>query len=154
MPLAEQLLSLPGLVTLYIEPYKNFQYPVLPNIKELGVLNWFNIDINTDALATSFINLEQLYISGSEDLLPFMRRSAKLRAVEITAFKRKFLDIAALNDERKKLQPARKVTIFVEEYVYVKTKWAMASTSLDLIELRRQTSRNTVRPHSFWRQFQ
>ncbi|XP_055297754.1 uncharacterized protein LOC129566142 [Sitodiplosis mosellana] len=155
VPSAEQLLSLPGLVTLYIFPYgnENPEFPVLPSIKELGISFCIGIPINTDAVATSFINLEQLFITGPHDLLPFIRRSAKLRDVEIAEFEGEALDIAALNKERKKLAGARKVTIYVNERVYLATKWATTDTSLELIELKRQQSRDIVRPHSFWRRF-
>ncbi|XP_055306372.1 uncharacterized protein LOC129570697 isoform X2 [Sitodiplosis mosellana] len=152
---AKQLLSLPGLVTLYIYPIRNGnpEFPVLPNIKELGILNRVGTHINTDAMATSFINLEQLFITGSDDLMPFIRRSIKLKDVEIADFEGEVLDIAALNKDRKKLAGARKLTIYVNERVYLATKWATTDTSLELIELKRQTSRDIVRPHSFWRRF-
>lgn len=151
VPSTDRLLSIPGLVTLYIEPDKDPEYPVLPNIKELGIMRCGPM-FKTDALASSFVNLEHLFISGSFNLLPFMRHSAKLRDVQL--YKGKAINITALNMERKKLKDARKVTIYVSEDVYLATKWATSNTSLDLIELKRQTSRNIVRPHSFWNIFQ
>ncbi|XP_055308532.1 uncharacterized protein LOC129572571 [Sitodiplosis mosellana] len=154
VPSADQLLSLPGLVTLYIGPYekRNLKFPVLPSIKELGI-TCVGIDIITDAMATSLINLEQLFITDSDHLMPFIRRSAKLRDVEIAEYQETVLDIAALNKERRKLVGARKVTIYVNERVYLATKWATPDTSLELIELKRQSSRDIVRPHSFWQRF-
>ncbi|XP_055306370.1 uncharacterized protein LOC129570696 [Sitodiplosis mosellana] len=152
VPSADQLLSLPGLVTLYISPKENENpnFPVLPNIKELGIHNFF-----VYKHITSLINLEQLFIKpvSSHDLLPFIRRSAKLKDVDLVVFQGKVLDIAALNKERKKLVGARKVNIYVNEDVYLATKWATTDTSLELIELKRRTSRDIVRPHSFWRRF-
>ncbi|XP_055307593.1 uncharacterized protein LOC129571765 [Sitodiplosis mosellana] len=152
---AEQILSLPGLVTLYIYPNENEnpEFPVLPSIKEIGIINRFERHINTDAMVNSFINLEQLFIIGSRDLLPFIRRSIKLKDVEIADFEGEVLDIAALNKERKKLVGARKVTIYVNERIYLATKWATSDTSLEMIELKRQSSRDIIGPHSFWQIF-
>lgn len=47
------------------------------------------------------------------------------------------LDVAALNEERKKLEGARKVTIYVIEDIYLRTKWSTHSINLNLVEIRR-----------------
>ena len=72
------------------------------------------------------------------------------KCVEIYEFEEKFLKICALNDERKKLVGACKVTIYVDEDVYLATKWTKAGSSAEFIEIKRKESHDVVRPHNFW----
>ncbi|XP_055306369.1 uncharacterized protein LOC129570695 [Sitodiplosis mosellana] len=151
----DQLTALPGLVTLYTESEEITEIPVLPNIKEFGIVDGDAPDIDTNALAIKFLNLQHLFITKPSftEILPFIGRSKKLEDIEIAEYQGTVLDIAALNKERKKLAGARKVIIYVGEDVYLATKWATTETSLELIELKRKQSRKMIRPHSFWTDF-
>ncbi|XP_055310988.1 uncharacterized protein LOC129573876 [Sitodiplosis mosellana] len=163
VPPVDRLLSLQGLVALYFSPIffrgEKIELPPLVNIRELGFyVHWGtsrNNGVNTIALASRLMNLERLFIArpNFEDLLPFIRRSINLKYVEIYLFKGKVLEIYALNKERKKVEGARKVTIYVDEDVYLATKSAKAETLLGLIEIKRKESHYIVRPHNFWRPF-
>lgn len=51
------------------------------------------------------------------------------------------LDLAALNAKRAKLGRARKVTVYVPEYMYLAMKWANAQMmDLQFIEVKRGSS--------------
>lgn len=157
VPSPDQLLALHGLITLYIPYEKIIGYPVLANIKELGIVvprNAPPID-DMNAWVSYFINIEHLAIvrPNFNDILLFIGRSMKLRSIEIWHFQGNVLDVSALKKERKKLEGARKVTIYVDEDVYLATKWASSQTTFDLIEIKRKLSHNIIRPHSFYRYF-
>lgn len=47
------------------------------------------------------------------------------------------LHLAALNQERKHLNGAKKVIIFVSKDLYLETKWAIGQMDFDLIEMKR-----------------
>ncbi|XP_055310989.1 uncharacterized protein LOC129573877 [Sitodiplosis mosellana] len=156
VPPSDRLLALQGLVALYFSRGDNIKLPLLVNIRELGIHVHWNTQriqgVNTIALASRFMNLERLFIArpNFEELLPFIRHSINLKYVEIEEYQEKVIKIYALNKERKKLEGARKVTIYVDEDVYLATKWAKAETSVDLIEIKRKESHYIVRPHNFW----
>lgn len=45
-----------------------------------------------------------------------------------------------VNEEREKLKGACRVTLFIDEKVYLPTKWAMNGKEFRLIEIRRTSS--------------
>lgn len=47
------------------------------------------------------------------------------------------MDFDTLNDERKKLARARKVTIYIDEEIFLKLKWTGKLLSYDPIKLKR-----------------
>lgn len=46
------------------------------------------------------------------------------------------INLVALNEERFKLERARKLTIYVEEDVYLRTKWIIRDIDLNMIRLK------------------
>lgn len=100
-----------------------------------------------DIVATALVNLERVYFKKTilQDILSFAHHSVKLKKmkVDFIFMKKDFeyiLDLAAMNEEREKLFEVRKLTIYVEESVYLATKWAHYNTDLKLIEMRRTES--------------
>lgn len=72
-------------------------------------------------------------------MAPFIHHSLKLKEIRIRILKGNFrdVDLAALNEERKKLVGAWKVAIYIKEDVYLESKWALKTIDFSLIELRR-----------------
>lgn len=70
---------------------------------------------------------------------PFIRNSPKLKQIRIKDAKVDFknVDLWALNEEREKILGAQKISIYVNEVVYLATKWTMKTIDFSLIELRR-----------------
>lgn len=149
-----QLLGLPGKIYLVIDTRtKLMKYPVLPNVMGLEIRNHCDMEtskFNMNALAKSFVNLNTLNIYSEcvDDLLPFIRQSVKLKNVTFRECGQKeheetlHCNISALNGERKKLKGACKVTIHVDEDIYLVTKWGKVGTALDLVEIKRNECRN------------
>lgn len=49
-------------------------------------------------------------------------------------------NLIALNNARRQLADAQKITIYVKEEIYLATKWAMKETDFDLIRIKRYES--------------
>lgn len=116
--------------------------PSLPSLKELE----FSDETKTmdmKVIATKFINLEQLIIHHAkhEDILSFIRMpKLKKLKLEYEGIKTiNTLKLLTLNKEREKLPTARKVTIYVPDFVFLKTKWSVGNgeTNLPLIQMKR-----------------
>lgn len=107
-------------------------------------------------LATQVIKLERIYfyMANVYNLRDFIYYSANLKAIKVSAIfdsndnEPEFVlaqksnmvaltDLPKWNRERAKLNGARKVKIFVDEQVYLATKWALKATDFGLIEIKR-----------------
>lgn len=125
----------------------SFISPRLVNIIELRILSAV-IGSNMETTALNLVNLERLYITrpDAKTILSFIRYSAKLKKIKVgRGFQMAFgsengLDLVAWNKERAKLAGAQKVTIYLDESVYLATKWATDKTESNLIELKREHS--------------
>lgn len=153
--LDDKLASIHGLDTLIVVNIDNQSYnlPILSDLKELAFKDG-SCPNNLNSLATSLVHLERLFMYNAtiNDVLLFMRRSPKLNKMkvllhDVAKFGLKFkfdggiLNLSLLNKEREKLLNARKVTIYVPEDVYIKTKWAMnGDTNRSLVEMKRNDS--------------
>lgn len=137
---SEQLVSLNGLERLSIVQFSGFNG--LRSLKELNVDGSVKSK-DIEILATNLVNLECLSIGNinCNDLLPFMRDTAKLKKVRANNIEG-VLDLVAFDKERNKLCGARKVTIYVPDNSFLATKWSTpnGNTNLGFIELKRLTS--------------
>lgn len=102
---------------------------------------------NMDILAKCLVNLERLHIryAAMDDFLPFICHSPKLKFIKIDAVKdltdfNSKLDLNAMERERMKLTWARKVRIYIDECVYLATKWAYGMHEFSLVEIKRAHS--------------
>lgn len=101
--------------------------------------------MNIENLPKNLPNLDRIYFTylTSTHILPFICYSPHLRIIKIrnliegVHFKNGILDVTALNEERKKLDWACKTTIYIDEEVYLTSKWAHYSINLNFIELKR-----------------
>lgn len=116
-------------------------------LKELDVNRGSDI-VDLDMLPSKLSNLERIHFSdaNSDHILPFVFGSAKLKYMKIedlkdgAYLKDGVLDLATLNKERKKLGRVRKLIIFVNEQVFVATKWVAPELNLEFVEMRRGES--------------
>lgn len=132
--------SLHGLDKLYLdsECAHNFVKTLVPQLKEFCIdFVGHEIDNILDVLVESFQNIERIHFGMAyfNSILPFICRSAKLEKIKIKSPKNdapycneEVIDLQALNRERMKCTNAIKVTIYVSENVYVKTKEAFMWT--------------------------
>lgn len=153
------LVGVRGLVKLHCHStgYKDHvAVAALTNLEELCVTYSIRIS-DLKLLPDTLLKLKciQFFEASSDDILPFVCRAAKMNKIEVETLlhgshfneRDNVLNLLALNDEREKLVTARKITIYVNEDVYLATKWAMKQTDFSLIEIKRITSLNWK--HSF-----
>lgn len=145
-PTTEQIAGLRGLTKLYLSNYIAYAIflPEMNNLKELSFRScpeFFETEIS------KFESLERVFFEQAniDDILPFIHHLSKLQKINVDHFKNEtkmnfILDLKSMNDERAKLFDPCKVTIYVEEKVYLDTKWAMKHINLNLVELKRSES--------------
>ncbi|XP_055305039.1 uncharacterized protein LOC129569870 [Sitodiplosis mosellana] len=91
-------------------------------------------------LSPLLINITELSIRYNGSNMETAARNLVGHGFQIWNWTKGALDLAAWNKEREKLAGARKVTIYVDEDIYLATKWATNETDYDLIELKRGNS--------------
>lgn len=150
--LSQQLPSVKGLEKLTIfECECECELYQMNNLKELAITNCYPMDLNLDDLPNKLVNLERILLRwvSYENILPFIRRSRYLTKIKLRAkdedlkcFNGGIVNLIKLNDERAKLDGARKLTIFVDNGIFLATKWTTpnGNTDLEFIELRPTTS--------------
>lgn len=80
-----------------------------------------------ETIAVLFPNLIRLELDKTSinQLTPIVGRLPKLTSVSVDyLFDSNYIDLVALNDERKKMSGACKVTIYVIDQIYLETKMA------------------------------
>ncbi|XP_055306450.1 uncharacterized protein LOC129570761 [Sitodiplosis mosellana] len=83
--LSIKLASLPNLETLCVRWFSgNYNLTCLTNLKELILLDGLNV-ADAEILANGLVKLERLYVDKAtvEDILPFIRQSAKLNKLKM-----------------------------------------------------------------------
>lgn len=101
-----------------------------------------------EILPNNLINLKYIRFASAsiDDIMPFIRRSVDLKRISIYEFEAgvhfntdtHVIDLLALNREREKLPDADKITLYVDERIYLETRWAIKETDLKFIRLRRE----------------
>lgn len=154
---AKHLADLPGLVTLHIGTDDYIKLPLLTAVTEFtfralwnGLCSWMNMEEVSVALP----NLEGVFSISEinlEYMLPLVCNSVKLKEIKMVYFRNDCGDIdpVHMNNERKKLKGARKITIYVEEKDYLKIKWKHNKIDFDLIEVKRKESYDGVWDRGF-----
>lgn len=134
-----------GLTKLSINAKESIALPSLMHLKQLCINQGFWFE-NLSTAAVELANLEFIKCARVNDIMPFIRNSPKLKAIVVTLLDEndaKTLNIEELNKERSKLSNARKVTIYVEDEVYLKAKWSKNGTDRKFIEIKRIVSHVT-----------
>lgn len=108
----------------------------------------FIIDIETVATKCECLKRIHFGKSNLSHVKMFIGGNLKLQQIRIEWFmndfgireKMKVLNLIELNKERAKLSNAKKITLFVQEPVYLATKRAMRETELEFIKLKRSVT--------------
>lgn len=138
--------SLRGLEKLSVEFKKDLVFPKIISLEVIKISTHRSLEnIYLERIAASFPNLYRVYLNSSLEyqMLPFLRLLPKLKEIRLSynLNEPQFegYNLRALNEERKKLSGACKVTIYVCEMYYLETKMAPKNlyTNHDLIELKR-----------------
>lgn len=148
-PSIRQMFKFNALVKLYSKVMTSNNFTGLSKVKELvtdDVISTLTDYMND--MAHALVNIERIQLGAVtlSEMLTFINRCAKLTKMDIRKIYRDdkvevdTLDIVALNNARKQLEGARKLTLYVPEQVYLATKRIGNETKLDLIELKRRES--------------
>lgn len=136
------------LLCLFHPLHDEFPIPVMESITELWLSEEpgiFHADITTQ-MAFNFINLKRVVMRRANlgEVQPFVRYAPKLieiKFVELSdAVDVGMDDFIALNEDRKKLVQARKITMHFVEENFLTFKWT-GKINFGLIELKRWTSK-------------
>lgn len=146
---AHNLSAFFNLEKLYLDSLPDdYPIPIMENIKELSLSVYSTLpSVIPLLIATNFTNLKRITISFANllDTMLFIRYGRKLEQIRIGDLdfenpkEPKVSDFVTLNEERKKLDQARKVTIFLNERYFLKFKWT-ATLNLSMIDLKRAES--------------
>lgn len=137
--LTNVLSSLPALERLSLLRFPFFDLKSLANLKELNVFGSFGYTINIETLAKCLPKLEQLtlgVVNTNDLILPFIRHSKRLKTIKIGSTNDFVLDLFPLNQERKKLENACQISIYVLHKSYLPTKWKSHNFNLELDLIR------------------
>lgn len=161
-----ELSSIRGLVEWSSINVPNFRcdwvYPSLSNLNDLEVLRIHECEQIADffALPSALKSLKRLQMKRASfnEIWPFICQSVKLKEIVVHYQLRggihfnditNIIDLFAVNKEREKLANAKKVTIYVDEEIYLATKWALKETDCRLIRFARIQSFNNE-PFKNW----
>lgn len=124
---------------LFLDDIKVEQLSPLMNVKQLDLKSIEGRDFEI-----YFPKLERIsFAFASYDNICWILRCApKLKQIKVFTFKGKShsggpLDLIALNNERKQVNGACKVSIFVDEKVFVATRWTFENINLSYMEMKR-----------------
>lgn len=112
-------------------------YQSLINIRELILFNGQKLN-DVQFLAKNLVNLQRFYIykANYDDIRFFIRHTKHLRTIAVRESDDKIFNLSALNRDRAQLLGARKITIFMQEQLYLRTKFATSSIQLQMIEIK------------------
>lgn len=138
-----QISSLNALDTLHITLRSSrggsIDLSPLENVKSLDLEISSDIIIHIKSIAQHLKNLERIRLGSANAALisGFVLHSKKLREIVIQrVWEDVHLSLENLNERRKKITK-QKVTIFVDERFFLKTKYSSGRIKFDLIEIRR-----------------
>lgn len=146
---AHNLSTFCNLEKVYVDSLPdNYPIPVMENVKELCLSIYSSLPSNVPHLmVTNLPNLKRLTMSFANilDTMLFIRYARKLEEIRIGNLdienpeEPKFSDFVFLNEERKKLEHARKLSIFINEQYFLKFK-CIETVNLTMITLKRTES--------------
>lgn len=141
------LATLPVLEKLCLRD-KSFTSTGLTNLRELAILDGANSN-DMEFFANNLVCLQRVYIGNAtiDDVLPFICKAPKVTKIKVipkdkTHFNGGILKLLTLNKERAKLLGAIKITIYIPDDAFLRTKWATynGDTNLKFIEIARLDS--------------
>lgn len=139
--LSNAVAMVPALQKFSARDHKILDLYCLTNLKEFHMSGEGCSAEDTEKMAKSLINLEVLTNADSpiDIILPFICHSKKLKKLfaVLKSHSGRALDLVAFNEQRTKLSNARKVAIYVQDGVYLPTKWSHTDINLSHIKIIR-----------------
>lgn len=150
----DQLVTLNGLKKLSVHCHvKRIFFSNLSNLEELNFATYYFYNSNDDDdfayLTDDLSNIKRINFKKAhiDHMLPFIRHSVKLQKIYVGSLfggthynqHTHVIDLGALNRKRAQLPNARKITLYVEEHIYLATKWSMKGNNFGLIRMKRNS---------------
>lgn len=144
-----ELTTIRGLDTIYIHEIESGMiWPVMNNIKQIFISMFYDFDVTT--LPPKLPNLERIYLNNAtmDIILAFTRGSINLKEIFIevwshgTYLNEGIIDVSAINNERAKLAGACKIIIYIDEVVFLATKFKH-DVKQSFIEIKRKESKKS-----------
>lgn len=132
--------ALPPIEILHINIDSICDLSRLTSLKELRICHGHKSETDLEFVAKCLMELEQLTFKYAtiENILPFIRHSKKLKTIKISYWRSyKMLYVVALNEERKNLENASRITIYVEEEIYLREYWKSQNLNLSHVKITR-----------------
>lgn len=141
------LVTLKALIKVKIEYIisERICIPDLTKLDELFISCAYNVT-NWVELPDQLVNLQRMgcQFASADEIFMFIGRSPKLNRITVSELSggihfnedTRVLDLVALNNERKKLKGAQKITIYLREEIHLATKRAFNETNFSLIQLK------------------
>lgn len=128
----------PVLENLLISYESRINLTRLTDLKQLHITVKSPSSVEIECIAKSLTNLERLYftIIQTNQILPFIRHSKRLKTIKFHNLSEYILDAFALNQERKKFGNEGLVTIYMPNYIYLRSKWKPRNSKLNLIQIK------------------
>lgn len=139
--LIEQIGTLHGLATLYVlSGSSQLHFNSLTNLSELVIHSVPNEQYALE-WAMDLVNLQRLSLreADASHILPFVQYSDNLQIIKINAFDERVVNLPRWSAERLGIF-AQKLTIYVEESCFLKTKWTFNETCIGQVEVKRYDS--------------
>lgn len=120
----------------------------LTNLKELWFLDYHHAT-TMELLAKNLTKIERLYFNkaSTDDIQPFFQHCKRLKTVKVYEMNGgslleggTSLNLCALNSERERLRATRRVSVCVEENIYLATKNKKKNANLAQVEIARWDS--------------
>lgn len=149
--LLPDLALLPAIEHLSLMRRNWFELSAMVNMKSLYISSDWEVRMN------SLMNVHtiSLGLATFDKIESLIQRCPKLEQIKIGSllpypgseryFVDGIIDLPALNNERKKLENAQKITIFIEEDIFLENKWKQ-SIDLSLIKLERDQTWEPFNP--------
>lgn len=143
----DKIATIRSIEALYIEEMQICAITIPPlmgnSLKEIG---WLDVSaINSPNRTAKSLQAERMYIhvTSIKEMLPFVRFASNLQSIYVKHFEEDdevtVVDVVKLNKQRAQLDGVRKMTIYVNEDIYLATKHASLPTSCSLVELQPTT---------------
>lgn len=132
--------TLPAIEILHINIDSIIDLSRLTNLKELRICHGHKSETDLEFVAKSLLKLEQVTFKYAtiENILPFIRNSKQLKSIQILYWRSyEMLDVVALNVERMNLGNANRITIYVEEEIYLRENWKSHNLNLSHVKITR-----------------
>lgn len=120
------------------------EFNQMNNLNDLAITSCYDYGSYSNDLPNKLLNIEKIFLCNisHKEILPFIRQSWNLTKIKLEFFKDDTIDLVYLNEERGKLCDAKKLTIYVDNKIFLDTKWTTPNgkTDLKFVELRPTTS--------------